>query len=346
MKACVIGPGGELEIVERPEPKAFADIVRVRVQIVPMCTEFKELRTAKATEVLGHEAVGVVEEAGPSARSRPGDRVVVMPLNGCGKCTTCLSGEHIYCRNQRDVLTETGSSYGIAAYSQYIIKPEYLLLSVPGDISLRHASLACCGLGPSFNALGRMRARAGETIVVSGCGPVGLGAIVNATARDMRVIASEPNPFRADLAVQLGAVAVADPERSDLADIVSAATEGEGADCAIEKSGAPMAAANVMAVLRPLARLALVAWDMPVRLPPLVPQGLEVHGCWHWNHRRGAELMWSTVRKSKDALDVMLTHTFRLDQAAAAMRLQETGNCGKVILYPFGDEIPDQLTME
>ncbi len=336
MEACVIEDNGQLALVERPEPKAAGDIVKVRIEIVPMCTEFKELRAGRASEVLGHEAVGVVAEAGPLARSEPGQRVVAMPGNACGKCTTCLAGEHIYCRHQRDLLTETGSSYGLASYAQYIIKPDHLLLPIPDDVSFRHAALTCCGLGPSLNALGRMKAKEGQTLLVSGCGPVGLGAVVNATARGIRVIVSEPNLFRAKLALSLGAVTVVDDVTSDMADVVSAATEGEGADCAIETSGVPGAAERAMAVLRPLGRMALLAWDVPVRLPPLIPQGLEVDGCWHWNHRRDCDLMWSTVRKSRASLDKMLTHTFRLDQASDAMRLQETGNCGKVILYPFG----------
>ncbi|HMK96632.1 MAG TPA: zinc-binding dehydrogenase, partial [Acidimicrobiales bacterium] len=286
MQACIIAPNGELALVDRPEPKASGDIVKVRIEVIPMCTEFKELCAGRPTEVLGHEAVGVVVEAGPSAHAQTGQRVVVMSGNACGKCATCLIGEHIYCRHQRDVLAETGSSYGTAAYAQYIIKPHYLLLPVPDDISFRHAGLAHCGLGPSLNALCRMKAKEGETIVISGCGPVGLGAIVNAIARGMQVIASEPNSFRAKLALRLGALATVDPGTSNLRDVVSSATGGDGADCAIETSGVPAATEQAMAALRPLGRMALLAWDVPVRLPPLIPQGLEVDGCWHWNHMR------------------------------------------------------------
>ena len=335
MQACVIAANGELALVDRPEPRAWGDVVKVKIEIIPMCTEFKDLYAGKVAEVLGHEAVGVVEEVRPCARVRPGQRVVVMPGNACGKCATCLAGEHIYCRHQRNVLAETGSDYGTAWSAQYIIKAEHLLLPVPDDIASRHAALSCCGLGPSLNALGRMKAEEGETIVISGCGPVGLGALVNAIARGMRVIASEPNSFRANLALALGALAVVDPTTSDLTDVVWSATEGEGADCAIETSGVAVAAEQAMAALRPLGRMTLLAWDVPVHLPPLVPGGLEVDGCWHWNHMRDADLMWSTLRTSKASLDLMLTHEFRLDQAVDAMRLQRTGNCGKVIMYPM-----------
>ena len=338
MQAWIIAAKDELDLVDRPEPKAGGDVAKVKIEIIPMCTEFKDLQAGKVTEVLGHEAVGVVEEAGPSSGVRSGQRVVVMPGNACGKCAICLAGEHIYCRHQRNVLAETGSDYGTASYAQYIIKPDHLLLPVPDDIPSRHAALTCCGLGPSLNALGRMKATEGETIVVSGCGPVGLGAVVNAMARGLRVIASEPNSFRAHLALALGALAVVDPTKSDLTDVVWSATDGEGADCAIETSGTAVAAEQAMAALRPLGRMTLLAWDVPVRLPPLVPIGLEVDGCWHWNHKRDADLMWSTVRRSKKALDLMLTHEFRLDQAVEAMRLQRTGNCGKVIMYPMWDD--------
>jgi L-iditol 2-dehydrogenase len=341
MKACVINDSGVLETVQRPEPRAARDVVKVQILIAPMCTEFKELRAGKAQEVLGHEAAGVVVDAAGSERVREGDRVVVMPGNACGVCGMCVAGEHIYCANQRHVLAETASDFGLATYAEYIVKPDRLLFRIPPDVSMLHASLACCGLGPSLNALGRMRARAGDTLLVSGCGPVGLGAVVNAVARSLRVIALEPTPYRADLARRLGAGEVLDPRSTDVDEEVRLLTGGRGADCAIETSGVRDAAGRLAALLRPLGRMALLAWDVPVELPPLVPLGIEVDGCWHWNHERDGRVMWETIRGSESALAEMVTHLFTLEDAGMAMTLQETGNCGKVVLCPDG---PASLT--
>ena len=311
--------------------------------MTPMCTEFKDRQAAAPSDALGHEAAGVVVDAADSTIVRPGDRVVVMPSNGCGTCWLCTGGDHIYCQNRRDVLAETGSSYGTATYAEYVIKPDWLLLPIPADISLRHAALACCGLGPTFNALERLRTTALDTVLISGCGPVGLGGVVNAVARGARVIALEPTAYRAKLARALGAEHVLTPYDKDVAEQVKRMTGGRGADCALETSGAREAPTLLLSALRPLGRMALIAWGADLSLPPLPPSGVEVHGCWHWNHYRDCEGMWTTIRKSKVALDTMVTHEFAIEDVSRAMDIQDTAECGKVFLYPGGSRAVDQL---
>jgi threonine dehydrogenase-like Zn-dependent dehydrogenase len=333
VKACVLAPGGAVAVVDRPEPRAAGNIVKVQVTITPMCTEFKDRRVGAPSDVLGHEAAGVVADPAGSQRVREGDRVVVMPGSGCGQCRLCTMGEHIYCHRPRDVLAETGSQYGTATYAEYLIKPDWLLLPVPADISLKHAALACCGLGPGLNAVRRLEVTERDTVLVSGCGPVGLGATVHAVARGARVIAVEPNEYRARLAMRMGAVSTVDPGDPGFPQIIRELTDGCGASCAIETSGALSAPSQLLSVLWPLGRMALLAWDAQVRLPPLVPYGVAIYGCWHWNHVRDSAVMWTVIREHGQALDAMITHEFMLDSAAQAMDLQDTGRCGKVLLY-------------
>ncbi len=159
-----------------------------------MCTEWQSWRAGKTGKELGHEAVGVVVDAAQSTRLKVGDRVIAMPHWGCGVCPTCCEGEHIHCTDQRDILAETGSASGLGGYAQYLIKPDYLLYPVPNDISTDHAAMALCALGPSFTAMERMRVSVDDNVLVSGCGAVGLGAIVNARTLGARVIALEPHP--------------------------------------------------------------------------------------------------------------------------------------------------------
>lgn len=330
---CTLAAGGDVAIVDRPEPRATGDIVKVQVRITPMCTEFKDRRSGARNDVLGHEAAGVVVDAADSQLVRAGDRVVVMPGNACGACRVCAMGEHIYCQHSRDVLAETGSAYGTATYAEYLIKPDWLLLPVPAGISLRHASLACCALGPGLNAVRRLRVTERDTVLVSGCGPVGLGAIVQSVARGARVIAVEPNEYRAGLALRLGAVSCTDPGNPGFARTIRELTGGCGASCAIETSGTQSAPSLLLSALWPLGRMALLAWDARVQLPPLVAHGVAIYACWHWNHKRDSAGMWTVIRESGAALDVMITHEFELEDARKAMDLQDTGRCGKVLLY-------------
>lgn len=324
---------GLVAVADRPEPAAAADIVKVQVLVAPMCTEFKDRRAGVTSDALGHEAAGVVADPGGSRRVRAGDRVVVMPQYGCGTCWLCTAGEHIYCPGQRDVLAETGSSYGTATYAEYLIKPDWLLLPVPGDISLRHAALACCGLGPGFSAVAGISAL--DTVLVSGCGPVGLGAVICAAVRGARVIALETSAYRAGLARELGAEVV-DPLGPDPAGQIRELTGGRGADGAVEASGAPGAARLLASATRRRGQLAVVAWGTPLELPPLVPLGLTVRGCWHWNHQRDATAMWATIRAAGPRLDTLITHEFPLEKVADAMDVQDTGACAKILLLPGG----------
>ena len=270
MDAVAIAGVGEVVLRDQPMPAAKGDLVVVKILAAPMCTEFKQRRAGEKADALGHEAAGVVVDAGSSTRVAVGDRVVVMPQFACGVCDLCLAGEHIYCPDQRAVLAETGQSFGTATFAQYLLKPDWLLVPVPDDISLLHGSLTCCGLGPSFTATQRTRVGPLSSILISGCGPVGLGAVVNANVRGARIFAVETNPSRVELAKALGAELVIDPMTSDVPLTVRAATS-RGVDAAIEASGAPTAARTLAKSLRVGGRMAVLSWGNDVDLPSLAP---------------------------------------------------------------------------
>lgn len=296
-----------------------------------MCTEFRSRGDGADHELLGHEAVGVIADAGGSARVVVGDRVVVMPGFGCGRCIHCRRGDHIYCTDQRDVLNESGSQYGAATYAEYLVKPDYLLLRIPEDVSSEHAAAAVCLLGPGLNALERMRVDAFDTLLVGGCGPVGLGAIIAGVARGAQVFAIERAPYRQHLAAALGAQ-VFDPSKVGVETAIRRAIGGEGASAAIETRPS----AQLAGLVERLGRLAIVTWGTEVALPSLVPSGLTVFGCWHWNHDRDADRMWATIRGSRSLLDLAVTHRFDLTDFGKAMDVQESRQCGKVMLYAHG----------
>lgn len=336
MRAAAITAPGTVEVLDQPTPKASGDLVVVKILVAPMCTEFKRRGSGPEDYVLGHEAVGVVVDAGTSRRVQAGTRVAVMPHYGCGLCYLCTSGDYMHCPNQRDVLAETGQDYGTATYSQYILKPDWLLVEIPNDISLMHGAMACCGFGPTFGALERMNVDALDVLVVSGCGPVGLGAVVQGVVRGARVFAIETHPYRTELAYKLGAERVFNPMGEDVPALIHELT-GRGADAGIETSGAPNAAKSLALSMRSRGKLSVVAWAGDVVFPPLVPQGLDISGVWHWNSLNKVEEMWRTVRKASDLIDILVTHVMPLEQVSEAMDVQDQGVCGKIFLLPHGD---------
>lgn len=335
MKVVSITGKRECALVERPDPVIKDNYVLIKNLAAPMCTEVSDYRAGLVSDSLGHEAAGEVVEVAQAGRVQVGDRVVVMPQNGCGRCDLCLSGEHIRCRTPRDPLAATGSATGRATYAQFCIQQDWLLYAVPDDISIEHASMACCGLGPTFNAMQMMNVNALDTVLISGLGAVGLGSIVNARGRGARVIGLETQPWRAELAKRLGAEAVVDPMADDAVAQVLELTNGLGADKSIEASSAQTAPGLLAQATRINGEITSTGWGGPIQARDIVARGLTVRGAWHWNHLRDGAAMRETLRKAGPLLDVLITHRFPMSQVQEAWELQMAGQCGKVILDPW-----------
>lgn len=333
----VVAITGKLQggVVERPDPMIRGEFVKVKIHAAPMCTEFGAYREGHATDCLGHEAAGEVVEVAQLGSVAVGDRVVVMPQYACGKCRFCLSGEHIHCQHQIDPYAVCNSKTGRATYAQFCIKQDWLLVPIPKDISYDHAGMACCGLGPTFNAMQSMNVNAFDTVLVSGLGAVGLGAVVNARTRGARVLALEGNPYRAALAKSMGVEAVLDPKDKDVLQHIRDLTGGLGADKCVETSSAEEAPGLLVDATRAKGHVSSVGWGGPMTARSIVGRGLTVHGAWHWNHFRDTDAMFGTIRKGKALLEKMITHVFPMERVQDAWELQLRGECGKIVLHPW-----------
>ncbi len=142
--------------------------VVVKVHTAPMCTEYKSFLAGTPSQQLGHEAAGEVVEVAQPGRWQVGDRVVVMPQNPCGVCPLCLAGEYIHCQDVADFAAIHGSRDGSATMAQYLLKQSHQLVPIPDGMSYDHASMACCGLGPTFGALERVDAGVVDTVLITG----------------------------------------------------------------------------------------------------------------------------------------------------------------------------------
>lgn len=327
-KATIVGIR-QAQIVDASDPAPEGDGVVVRVHAAPLCTEYKAYVSGQASASLGHEAAGEVVAVAQQTRVAVGDRVVAMPLSGCGRCRLCQSGEYIYCEHK--------PARPDATLAQYIVKPAWLLQPIPDDLSYERAALACCGLGPSFGAFQRAGLGAYDTVLITGAGPVGLGAIVNARFRGARVIVVEAAPWRAERARQLGAVAVIDPASADALDQIRALTGGGGVDLALDCSGAVPAQRLCIDATRRRGAVAFVGEchdTVGVRVSPdLLRKGLTLLGSWHYP-LHDYPLVLQVIRESP-LIDLLISHVMPLDRVDDAFELQAQGQCAKVILTPW-----------
>jgi len=334
MKQIFITGKRKCEIRDVPDPQAINDWVLVKITVAPMCTEYKQYSSGQVHSPLGHEAAGEVIDVAQPGRVKRGDRVVVMPQYPCGMCDLCLSGEYIHCQHTVDIKSYTGEAYGNSTYAQYILKPDWLLPVIPDDISDEHGSMLCCGLGPTFGALERMQTTHGDMVLIAGLGPVGLGGVINARHRKCRVIGITKNPYRANLARELGAEKIFNPLESDIEKQILDYAKGIGIDCAMECSGDTQAMALLLQVTRRNGKIAFIgeSGEFCFHISDrLIRNGLNLYGIWHYN-LNGVAKLFELVRENRPLIDKLISHRFPFTAVQEAWQLQNTHACGKVLL--------------
>ncbi|MCC2686930.1 MAG: hypothetical protein K0R75_3829 [Paenibacillaceae bacterium] len=329
MKQAAITGKRKAELIEKEKPQARGDWAVVKIHVAPMCAEYKRFVNGNPGDCLGHEAVGEVVEIDCPGPVQVGDRVVVMPQYPCGKCELCLAGDYIYCKHKYENSDTT--------MAQYLLKPAWLLPKIPDGVSYEQASLACCGLGASFGAFQKLDANAFDTILITGLGPVGLGAVINAHFRKARVIAVESNKYRVDLAKNMGVESIVDPGDPDAVKIIKSLTGGVGPDCAVDCSGAVAAHRLCIDTVRSKGKIAFVGECMK-ETPVIVSQdllrkGLTLIGSWHYNLNDFPKLM--KVIQQSPLIDSFVTHVFPMSQIQQAFETSASQTSGKILLKPW-----------
>lgn len=243
MTAAVLYGKEDLKIERVGIPEVGPQDALVRVKVALLCgTDLKvwrqghHARMISPPAIFGHELAGVVESVGSDVVSvRPGMRVV--PANSA-PCSDCL-----YCRRDRENLCEN-LLFNNGAYAEFIHVPGRILqkntLEIPGQVDYVDAALveplACVLRGIDETGVGE-----GDTVVVLGCGPIGLMFIRLARLRRARVIALGKRHTQMEAAERLGAAAAIDVNRvAEPVRYVRQLTEcGRGADVVIEAVGSP-----------------------------------------------------------------------------------------------------------
>lgn len=271
-RAAVLHAASDIRIqevaVDRPAPHE----VRVRVGACGLCgSDLHYVDGALRTTypmVLGHEAAGVVEAVGDAVSGfKPGDRVVTCMSVYCGICSACRRGETWLCTNRDRPPTQRPSDdrprvavdgsgatqgLGIGGLAEHLLVHEHAVAHLPDELPLDLGALLGCGVltgaGTVFNAA---RVRPAESVVVIGCGGVGLSAInAAAIAGAGRIIAVDIDPEALELARGVGATDVLRADEVDVVREVRTMTGG-GADHAIEALGRPSTMGQAVDCIRP-----------------------------------------------------------------------------------------------
>jgi S-(hydroxymethyl)glutathione dehydrogenase / alcohol dehydrogenase len=221
--------------------------------------------------VLGHEAAGVVEQVGPAARGvKAGDHVVLSWNPHCGQCFYCDRDTPILCEEYLDEGPRARAFDGetratladghelrqlmfIGAFGEYCIVSDQQAIPVPKEIPFDRACLIGCGVMTGVGAALNLGAiTQGDTVMVVGCGAVGLAAVQGARlAGAGTIIAVDLDPAKLALAGRMGATAGVDASKDDVIAAAKRETRGRGADVVIESAGSASAFRVTTEAVRP-----------------------------------------------------------------------------------------------
>jgi threonine 3-dehydrogenase len=280
--------------------------------------------------VIGHEFAGEIVALGDGVGSlKEGQLVTAEGHIVCGHCLQCRTGNSHICRNTHIIGVDRDG-----AFAEYIAMPATNVLPLDGIPTTVGAVMD--PMGNAFHTVLTAEIP-GSTVFIVGCGPIGCFAVgIARAAGAAKVIASDVNPKRLDLARRMGAHVTIDAAKDDVVRSVLAETGGEGSDVVCEMSGVPSALHQAFAAVRRGGRVQLLGipkGNVPVDFATeIIFKGITVYGV----IGRKMYETWHQMRRYLTAglLDPhpVITHRFplaRIDEALATIR---SGDAGKIIL--------------
>ena len=264
MKAAVfVSPEKPLEMRDVPKPEVGPDDVLVKVAACGVChTDLHYIdhgvpTVKKPPMILGHEPSGTIAEAGANVKGwKEGDRVLLPAVLTCGTCEFCRRGRENICKS----MVMFGNMVD-GAYAEYVLAPAKDIFALPDELPLEESCIIADAISTPYHAVvNRGNVRAGDDVVVIGCGGVGMSAVQVAAAVGGSVIAVDILPEKLEMARKFGAAEVINAkEVENLGKTVKKMTGG-GADVALEVIGNPATQRQAFDCLKKGGRLVVVGY--------------------------------------------------------------------------------------
>ena len=336
-------PAPGVEIIEAAPPELLTGSVRVRLEAASVCGTDLHIWSwdpwsagrIRPPRIIGHEFCGTVTEVAPDVTDRKvGDFVASESHIVCGHCRQCRAGQAHVCANTLILGVDVDGGFRpetVLPAANAILTPT----SIPPEIACFQDAL---GNAVHTATAGPVE---GQTILVTGLGPIGLmAASVCRALGAAHVFATEVSPYRRALAEGMGVGTLFDPATEDVAAELRRLAPG-GVDAVLEMSGNPSQLALAVETVRPGGRISCLGVYrepvQPVDLDALIFKGLTMQGIvgrrlpetWREMQRllvggdphNGAELHLGTV----------VTHRMHYTEFQTAMELMAAGKAGKVV---------------
>lgn len=330
-------PSQGFTLTEVPVPSIRDDEVLIRVRRAGVCGTDVHIHEwdawaqgrCKPPFIVGHEFAGEVERVGALVTDvKVGDRVTAEGHIVCGMCHLCRTGNAHVCPNTKIIGVDRDG-----AFADYIAMPTtnvwQLDASIPFEIGGIHDPM-----GNAFHTALHGTELSGKTVLVTGCGPIGIFAVGIAKAAGASyIVASDVNPKRLALATQMGAHSAVHPQDAESA--VQQATQGLGVDVVLEMSGVPAAIHQAFRLVRVGGRvqmLGIPAKPMDVDFATeVIFKGITIYGVVGRRMYDTWIQMTQFLRAGQFDPTPVITHRFSLEAHAEAIAVIKSGEAGKVV---------------
>ncbi|WP_428535697.1 zinc-dependent alcohol dehydrogenase [Rhodopila sp.] len=342
MRAWVLGDPGQLTLGEKPTPVPARAEVLVRIDAVAICATDLEIIHHGPPAMIqgglrfnkrftpGHEYMGTVAALGAGVDEYAiGDRVTVEIHAGCGQCKRCREGMYTSCHNY-------GLNYGNVnkghrangfttdgGFAEYAINHINTLIHIDDDVSDEEATLVVTA-GTAMYGLTELGGLvAGESVVVTGPGPIGLMAVAVAKALGASpVLLTGTRENRLKMATELGADHVINARTEDAVAAVRRLNGGRGVDYVVECSGAPNAVNEAAQMLNRGGRICLAAFPhepAAIDIASIVRNNITLHGI-RGEGKSATHRAEAFMRQKRFDATKIHTHTFPLADLPTALR--------------------------
>lgn len=348
MKAQVFRGVNQLSYEEVPLPELAADEVLVQVRVVGLCqSDIKKILYPlyEPPRIFGHETAGVIAAVGKDVKEwQVGQRVVVLHHIPCMHCAYCLNDNFSMCNVYKNITTTAGFAPSGGGFAEYVKVPGHIvqhggLMEIPDHITFEQASFVeptnCC-----LKAVKKAQIAPGQTVLITGAGPIGLMFIMLVKYFGGRAIATDLIPSRLEKARQVGAEAAFDARDPDLAAKIQAMTEGMGVDVSLLAVPSDKAFFQALDCTRKGGKILFFAEfpdevEIPINPNILYRREIDLMGSYSSSYRVQA-LAADIVFNQRIDVDALVSDRFPLKDLAAAVdrAVSPTPDTFKILIYP------------
>lgn len=348
MKAQVFRGINQLSYEEVPLPSIAPDEVLVQVKVVGLCqSDIKKIRYPlyEPPRIFGHETAGTIAQVGAEVKNwQVGDRVVVLHHIPCMHCAYCLSDNFSMCDVYKNITTTAGFSPSGGGFADFVNVPGHIvrnggLMKIPDSISFEQASFVeptnCClkavkkaGIGP------------GQTVLVTGAGPIGLMFVMLINYFGARAITTDLLPSRIEKALAVGAEAAFDARDPDLPAKIHALTGGMGVDVSLLAVPSEKAFFQALDCTRKGGKILFFAefpdeLEIPINPNILYRREIDLMGSYSSSYRVQA-LAAEIVFNRRIDVDALVSDRYPLKDLGAAVEqaVNPSAETYKILIYP------------